>query len=164
MSKLLATWFYAGLLRPAPGTWGSLAALPFAVLLHAVGGFLALGVATVIVFFVGWWATTEVTRGQTDHDPGMVVIDEVVGQWITLMPLSYVLWSHGSAVTILPWPGLVGGFFLFRLFDILKPWPVSWADRKSTPFGVMFDDVLAGIMAAIVLTIAGYLAHGGFGG
>lgn len=164
MSKLLATWFYAGLLRPAPGTWGSLAALPFAVLLHAVGGFIALLGATVVIFFIGWWATTEVTRGQADHDPGMVVIDEVVGQWITLMPPSFALWSHGSTVTILPWPGLVGGFLLFRLFDILKPWPVNWADRKSTPFGVMFDDVLAGIMAACVLAVAGYLAHGGFGG
>lgn len=163
MSKIIATFFYAGYLRPAPGTWGSLAALPFAVLLHAVGGFPLLLMASIVVFFAGWWATAEVTRGQADHDPGMVVVDEVVGQWITLMPLSFVLWSHGSEVTILPWPGLVGGFFLFRLFDIWKPWPVRWADQKSTPFGVMFDDVLAGIMAAIVLAVAGYAAHGGFG-
>ncbi|WGI20342.1 phosphatidylglycerophosphatase A [Amylibacter sp. IMCC11727] len=162
MNKLIATWFYAGLLPKVPGTWGSAAALPFAVVLHALGGFPALLIGTIVVFFVGWWATAEVTRGQAEHDPGMVVIDEVAGQWITLMPLSYVLWSHGSSVTILPWPGLVGGFFLFRLFDILKPWPVSWADKKSTPFGVMFDDVLAGIMAAVVLSIGGYLAHGGF--
>ena len=90
------------------------------------------------------------------------MIDEVAGQWLTLLPLSFVLWFHGSSVSILPWPGLIGGFFLFRLFDILKPWPVSWADRKSTPFGVMFDDILAGLYAALLLTIAGYLAHGGF--
>ena len=164
MSKLLATWFYAGLLRPAPGTWGSLVAIPFAVLLHAVGGSIALFAATLVVFFIGWWATAKLTRGQLDHDPEIVVIDEVVGQWITLMPLSFALWLTGNAVTILPWPGLVGGFLLFRLFDILKPWPVSWADHKSTPFGVMFDDVLAGIMAAFVLSFAGYLAHGGLSG
>ena len=164
MSKLLATWFYVGLLSPAPGTLGSLAALPFAILLHAVCGFIALLTAILVVFFIGWWATAEVTHKQLDHDPGMVVIDEVVGQWITLMPLSLVLWWHGSALTILPWQGLIAGFLLFRLFDILKPWPVSWADRKATPFGVMFDDVLAGLMAACVLTFAGYLAHGGFGG
>ena len=164
MSKLLATWFYVGLMPFAPGTWGSAAALPFAVLLHAFGGFPALFIATIIVFFVGWWATAEVTQGQADHDPGMVVIDEVAGQWITLMPLSFVLWLHASTVVILPWPGLVGGFLLFRFFDILKPWPVSWADKKSTPFGVMFDDVLAGIYAAIVLMIAGYVVHQGFGG
>ncbi len=163
MSKMIATWFFVGLMRPAPGTWGSLAALPFAVAFHALGGFPLLLIATIAAFFIGWWATAEVTRGQADHDPGMVVIDEVVGQWITLMPLSLVLWLHGSAVTILPWPGLVGGFFLFRLFDIWKPWPVRWADQKSTPFGVMFDDVLAGLMAAIVLAVAGYAAHGGFG-
>lgn len=162
MTRLFATWFYAGLVPFAPGTWGSLAALPCAVLLHAVGGFPVLLAATIVVFFVGWWATTEETRGRDDHDPGEIVIDEVAGQWIALMPLSFVLWSHGSDVVILPWPGLVGSFLLFRLFDILKPWPVSWADKKSTPFGVMFDDVLAGIYAGLVLSVAGYLAHGGF--
>lgn len=162
MTRLLATWFYSGLLPYVPGTWGSAAALPFAVVLHALGGFPLLLLATVVVFFIGWWATTVETRGKENHDPGEIVIDEVAGQWLTLMPLSYVLWTHGSAVTILPWPGLVGGFILFRLFDILKPWPVSWADRKSTPFGVMFDDILAGIYAALVLSIGGYLAHGGF--
>lgn len=162
MTRLLATWFYTGLLPVVPGTWGSAAALPFAVVLHALGSFPLLLLATVFVFFTGWWATTVETRGKENHDPGEIVIDEVAGQWLTLMPLSYVLWSHGSAVTILPWPGLVGGFILFRLFDILKPWPVSWADRKSTPFGVMFDDILAGIYAALVLSIGGYLAHGGF--
>ncbi|WP_069299977.1 phosphatidylglycerophosphatase A family protein [Neptunicoccus sediminis] len=162
MTRFLATWFYSGLLPYVPGTWGSAAALPFAVVLHALGGFPLLLLATVVVFFTGWWATTVETRGKENHDPGEIVIDEVAGQWLTLMPLSYVLWSHGSAVTILPWPGLLGGFILFRLFDILKPWPVSWADRKSTPFGVMFDDILAGIFAALVLSIGGYLAHGGF--
>ncbi|GGA20624.1 phosphatidylglycerophosphatase A family protein [Neptunicoccus cionae] len=162
MTRFLATWFYSGLLPFVPGTWGSAAALPFAVILHALGGFPLLLIATIVVFFVGWWATTVETRGKENHDPGEIVIDEVAGQWLTLMPLSYVLWSHGSAVTILPWPGLLGGFILFRLFDILKPWPVSWADRKSTPFGVMFDDILAGIYAALLLSIGGYLAHGGF--
>ncbi|PLS20668.1 phosphatidylglycerophosphatase A family protein [Neptunicoccus cionae] len=162
MTRLLATWFYSGLLPLVPGTWGSAAALPFAVALHAQGSFPLLLLATVVVFFTGWWATTVETRGRENHDPGEIVIDEVAGQWLTLMPLSFVLWSHGSAVTILPWPGLVGGFILFRLFDILKPWPVSWADRKSTPFGVMFDDILAGIYAALVLSVGGYLAHGGF--
>ncbi|MBR9863908.1 MAG: phosphatidylglycerophosphatase A [Rhodobacteraceae bacterium] len=162
MTRLLATWFYTGLLPAVPGTWGSAAALPFAVVLHALGSFPLLLIVTIAVFFIGWWATTVETRGKENHDPGEIVIDEVAGQWLTLMPLSYVLWSHGSAVTILPWPGLVGGFILFRLFDILKPWPVSWADRKSTPFGVMFDDILAGIYAALVLSIGGYLAHGGF--
>ena len=162
MTRFLATWGYAGLLPFVPGTWGSAAALPFAALLHWLGSFPLLAGATVGVFFLGWWATAEETRGKDNHDPGEIVIDEVAGQWLTFLPLSYVLWTHGNTVGILPWPGIVGGFVLFRVFDILKPWPVSWADRKSTPFGVMFDDILAGIYAALVLTLAGYLAHGGF--
>jgi phosphatidylglycerophosphatase A len=162
MTRFLATWGYSGLLPYVPGTWGSAAALPFAVLLHALGGFPALAVGILVVFFVGWWATAQVTRGKDEHDPGEIVIDEVAGQWLTLLPLSYVLWSHGSMVTILPWPGLVAGFILFRIFDILKPWPVRWADDQSTPFGVMFDDILAGIYAGLCLSVAGYLAHGGF--
>lgn len=162
MTRFLTTWFYSGLLPFVPGTWGSAAALPFAVALHAIGSFPLLLSATVVVFFVGWWATAQETRGKENHDPGEIVIDEVAGQWLTLIPLSYVLWSHGSAVTILPWPGLVGGFILFRLFDILKPWPVSWADKKSTAFGVMFDDILAAIYAGLLLSLTGYIAHGGF--
>ena len=157
MSKIIATFFYTGLLPKAPGTWGSLAALPFAVILHIFGGFPALLCATLIIFFIGWWATIQETRGKENHDPGEIVIDEVVGQWIALMPFSYILWRHD--VPSLPWPGLVAAFIAFRLFDILKPWPVSWADRKNTAFGVMLDDVLAGILAAIVTVLAGMAYH-----
>jgi len=162
MTRFIATWFYSGLLRPAPGTWGTAASLPFAVVLHALGGFPALAIATLLVFCLGWWATAQETAGKEDHDPGEIVIDEVVGMWITLFPLSGTLWFLELEIPILPWPGLLGGFVLFRLFDILKPWPVSWADRKSTAFGVMFDDVLAGIYAAIFTTIAAGFAHGYF--
>ena len=91
MSKLIATFFYVGLLPYAPGTWGSLAALPFAWILHAWGGFSALLIAAFIVFFIGWWATIQETKGQENHDPGEIVIDEVAGQWITLLPASYML-------------------------------------------------------------------------
>jgi phosphatidylglycerophosphatase A len=162
MSKLIATFFYVGLLPKAPGTWGSLAALPFAVVLHALGGFPALLAATLVIFFIGWWATAQETKGSENHDPGEIVIDEVVGQWITFFPISSMLWYHEIPILILPWPGLIAGFILFRLFDIFKPWPVSWADRKETAFGVMFDDVLAGIMAAIVTAILGGIAHSFF--
>lgn len=162
MSKFIATFGYVGLLPKAPGTWGSLAALPFAVLIHALGGFPALFIATVLVFFLGWWATEVETRGAADHDPSEIVIDEVAGQWIALFPLSGGLWMMNSSLAFLPWPGLVFGFVFFRLFDIWKPWPVSWADKKSTPLGVMLDDVLAGIMAAVVVSILGGLAHGYF--
>ena len=162
MTRFITSWFYSGLLPWFPGTWGSAAALPFAVLLHAIGGFPLLLIATVLTFFIGWWATIQETAGKENHDPGEIVIDEVVGMWITMFPLSATLWYLELEITFLPWPGLVGGFFFFRLFDILKPWPVSWADRKPTAFGVMFDDVLAGVYAAICTTILGGLAHGYF--
>jgi len=160
MSHLIATFFYVGRLPWAPGTFGSLAALPFAYLLHRYAGFPLFALATLVVFFLGWWATFEDTKGKENHDPGEIVIDEVAGQWIALWPLSFGLWHAGVDPAIFPYPGWIAGFVLFRLFDILKPWPVSWADRKDTAFGVMFDDVLAGIMAAIVVAILAAIAHG----
>lgn len=162
MTRLIATFFYVGRLPQAPGTWGSLAALPCAVLLHALGGFSFLFLATLLVFFIGWWATAQETKGSEDHDPSEIVIDEVAGQWVALFTLSGGLWWMGIDLLILPWPGLLAGFILFRLFDIFKPFPVSWADNQHTPFGVMFDDILAGLMAAIVTAILGGLAHGFF--
>ncbi|PCH93463.1 MAG: phosphatidylglycerophosphatase A [Rhodobacteraceae bacterium] len=160
MTRFIATFFYVGLLPRAPGTWGSLAALPLAVALHAYGSFPALLVATVLIFFLGWWATHQETKDSTDHDPSEIVIDEVAGQWVTLLPTSFVFWHWGISTAILPWPALLAGFILFRLFDIFKPWPVSWADRKETAFGVMFDDILAGILAAIVSVLLAALYHG----
>ncbi len=159
MSKLIATFFYVGLLRPAPGTWGSAAAIPVGYLIHVAGGFPALLAATIAVFFIGWWATMVETRGKENHDPSEIVIDEVAGQWIALLPLSGGLWHAGMDPWLFPYPGWVGAFLMFRLFDIWKPGPVGWADRKSTAFGVMFDDVIAGLMAAIVVTVAAVISH-----
>lgn len=159
MSKLIATFFYVGLMRPAPGTWGSAAAIPVGYLIHVAGGFPALLMATIAVFFIGWWATLNETRGKEDHDPSEIVIDEVAGQWIALLPLSGGLWHAGMDPWLFPYPGWIGAFLIFRLFDIWKPGPVGWADRKSTAFGVMFDDVIAGVMAAIVVSLAAFISH-----
>lgn len=161
MSRFLATYFYIGLLRPAPGTWGSAAAIPAAWVIHSLWGFPAFAAATVLVFFVGWWATANATRGKDDHDPSEIVIDEVVGQWIALWPLSAGLWHMGADAWVFPYPGWVVGFLMFRLFDIWKPGPVGWADRRNDAFGVMFDDVIAGVMAAIVVFAAAAFAHKG---
>lgn len=160
MSRAIATVGFIGLLRPAPGTWGSAAAIPLAWGLHWAGGFPLLALASVVVFFVGWWATAQATRGQADHDPSEIVIDEVVGQWIALWPLSLGLWHAGAVGHVFPWPGWVGGFLMFRLFDIWKPGPVGWMDRRSDAFGVMADDVVAGVLAAIVVALAAGVAHG----
>ena len=91
MTRTISTFFFVGLLPKAPGTWGSLAALPLAYILHLIGGFWLFFAATVIMFFVGWWATSKETAGKENHDPGEIVIDEVVGQWITLFPVSLAL-------------------------------------------------------------------------
>ncbi|PWE33145.1 phosphatidylglycerophosphatase A [Maritimibacter sp. 55A14] len=159
MSRLVATFFYVGHLRPAPGTWGSLAALPAAWVLHGLGGFPLLLLATLAVLPLGWWATEAWTRGKADHDPSEVVIDEVAGQWIALLPVSAGAWHTGAEVTQL-WPGILGAFLFFRLFDITKWGPVGRADRRADALGVMLDDVIAGIMAAIVVAVLAALAHG----
>lgn len=102
------------------------------------------------------------TAGKDDHDPSEIVIDEVAGQFIALWAISYPSWVHGIDITAL-WPGWVAGFVLFRLFDITKPGPVGWADRRGDPMGVMLDDVIAGVFAAIgVLVLAG-ISHGVLG-
>jgi phosphatidylglycerophosphatase A len=161
-ATLIGTVAGVGYLRPAPGTWGSLAALPLAFGLHLLGGFPLLALATLVVCIAGYWATAEMTRGQANHDPSEIVIDEVVGQWLAIWAISYPAWAHGIAISAL-WPGWVAAFALFRLFDIWKPGPVGWADRKTGPMGVMLDDVIAGILAALgVAALAGF-SHGVLG-
>ena len=86
------------------------------------------------------------------------MIDEVAGQWVALFPVSYGAMFAGVPITAL-WPGWVVGFLAFRLFDILKPGPVGWADRRDDPLGVMLDDVIAGALAALVVAISGALYH-----
>lgn len=163
MSRLIATFFCVGLLPAAPGTWGSAAAIPAAWAIHGLGGFPALLVASVAVTLIGWWATAAATRGADDHDPGEIVIDEVAGMWIALLPLSAGLWFAGAAPWVFPWPGWVAAFALFRLFDIRKPGPVGWADRRNDALGVMLDDVIAGVFAAIGVALLAALAHGVIG-
>jgi len=158
MSRLIATFFGVGNLRPAPGTWGSLAALPVAYLIHLLGGFPLFAVATVAVFAIGWWATTRETQGKAEHDPSEIVIDEVAGQWIALWPVSAGAWHVGADMLAL-YPGWIMAVALFRLFDIWKPGPVGWADRRPDAFGVMMDDVIAGSMAAVLVALSAALAH-----
>lgn len=160
MIRIITTLAYVGRLPVAPGTFGSAAALPLAYLLHRFLGFPAFAAVTVLVFLLGWWATAKHTKGSDNHDPGEIVIDEVVGQWIALWPLSFGLWHAGADPAIFPYPGWVAGFLLFRLFDITKPWIIGWADRQHSAFGVMFDDVLAGVFAAICVAILAAIAHG----
>ncbi|QIE44417.1 phosphatidylglycerophosphatase A [Pseudohalocynthiibacter aestuariivivens] len=162
IAALIATVCGVGHLRPAPGTWGSLAALPLGWLIHVIGGPWLLLIAIISGFIKGVWATTQVTRGSDDHDPSEIVIDEVVGQWIALLPLSFGAWHAGASITAL-WPGWIAAFALFRLFDIAKPGPVGWADRRGDPLGVMLDDVIAGIFAAVGVILFAAISHGVLG-
>ena len=136
---LIATWFGSGLMAGAPGTWGSLAALPFAALLVVHGGPLALALATVVAFVLGIWASGRYARASRESDPGNVVIDEVAGQWLALLPAA------------LDWRVYLIGFLAFRLFDIAKLWPANWLDRRvKGALGIMVDDIAAGLYAAAV--------------
>lgn len=140
---VLATWFGAGLSPKAPGTAGSVAALPFAWVILQMTGWPGLLLATVIVFFVGLWASNGYTTLSGDEDPGPVVIDEVAGQWLVL------------CVVPLEWPWFLAGFVLFRIFDIFKPWPVGWLDRHvKGAMGIMIDDIAAGLYAMAILYAA----------
>jgi phosphatidylglycerophosphatase A len=146
---------------PAPGTFGSLAALPLAWALHAAGGIALLVTATAAIWVLGWWASVEYleTSGQSDGDPPEVVIDEVAGQLIALWPLSWGLAMAGAGPGVWPWPGWVGGFLMFRFFDITKVWPVGLANRPGA-FMLMLDDVVAGLLAGAVMLLGAAIAHG----
>lgn len=140
IARWIATWFHIGHLPKAPGTFGSIAALPFAWAFTALGGPWLLFLAALLVFIAGLWAAKLYMGEVGEHDPGAVVVDEVVGQWLTLLiapltPLAYLL-----------------GLLAFRLFDILKPWPIGWLDRQVPgALGVMIDDVVAALYAGILL-------------
>ena len=137
---LLCTWFGSGLLPKLPGTWGSAAALPFAVAIQWAFGSLGLAVAAVLVFIAGCFASGPFSRMAGVKDPGAIVVDEVAAQWavLTVVPLDPTLY--------------IAGFLFFRVADIAKPWPASWCDRRlAGGFGVMADDMVAGLYAALAL-------------
>ena len=142
VSWILATWFGSGLSPKAPGTCGSLFALPI-VAVGYIWGLPAYLIFLTVLFVVGWLAARIVLKSQTELDPGFVVIDEVVGQGLTFSLIIGLGFS---------WIYLFLGFLLFRLFDIVKIWPASYFDGSvHNAFGVMMDDVVAGLYAALIL-------------
>lgn len=148
MSHIIATFFYIGHLRPAPGSWGSLAALLSGAGLIYSMGLIGLGVGIFLACLLGYWATAQETADQYDHDPSEIVIDEVAGQWIALLPLAIWPLPFDSAAVY-----YLFGFVAFRIFDITKPGLVGWADLLVGPLGVMLDDVIAGVMAAAAMAL-----------
>jgi phosphatidylglycerophosphatase A len=141
----IASGFGAGLSPFASGTVGSAVALIPWIALRELDWPLYL-LAIAAAFVVGVWASDIVIRKLGVEDPGVIVWDEFVGQWIALLPL---------AVAPRSWAWVVAAFVLFRVFDVWKPWPASWADRVvKGGFGAMLDDVIAGAYAALVLALA----------
>jgi phosphatidylglycerophosphatase A len=146
---VLATWFGAGLMKPGPGTYGSVAAVLLwygaahglhpSVMVLAVGTAVAAAVATLI----GIPAATIVAREAGREDPGFVVIDEVAGQWIALIAMRPD-WQHAVLALV-----------LFRLFDIWKPWPIRRLEELPEGTGIMLDDVAAGVLALVVGLVVG---------
>lgn len=147
VSFIFATWFGVGYFPVASGTAGSLAALPPAFLAIHLGGWAALIALAAIVYIVGTFASNGVLK-YSEHDPSFIVIDEVAGQLITFIPVAGLLATRGIG----GWWIYAAGFLLFRLFDITKPWPAGYLDRRVlNANGVMLDDVAAGLYAAAVL-------------
>ena len=156
---LIASGLGSGFSRVAPGTVGSLAALLPGILLSA---HLALLLPCIVCACVaGLWAIPRASGG-ADH--GWVVIDEVVGQWITLLgvPALERPLRPGAPAWIIDWSGaawLAAAFLMFRLLDIVKPGPIGVLDRRHDAFGVMADDVAAGLLGALLLGAARLVLH-----
>ncbi|WP_371377799.1 phosphatidylglycerophosphatase A [Thalassotalea aquiviva] len=135
----LALGFGSGLSPKAPGTMGTLVAIP----LFYFCSFLSLNafiVLTLAMSILGVWICEKASNDAGVHDHGAIVWDEIVGYFITMIAIPVSIET------------LVVGFLLFRLFDIVKPWPISWADRKiSGGLGIMVDDIIAGILACTIM-------------
>jgi len=140
-SGFLAFGFGSGLSPVAPGTMGTLVAIPFIFALKPLGN-AGFWVALLLLFLLGVRLCGQVSRKLGVHDHGGIVWDEMVGYWLSV------------AFVPLQWPWLLAAFLLFRFFDILKPWPIRQLDKKvSGGFGIMIDDVVAALFTVIILAV-----------
>jgi phosphatidylglycerophosphatase A len=148
VALIIATWFGCGYVPWGPGTAGSLAAVGIAAALHAFAGIGRLRLLALVLLLlpVAVWASTQAARILQCEDPGQVVIDEVLGQWLTLVGAAAVNWKS-----------LAIGFVLFRIFDIWKPWPVREFEKLPGGAGIVADDLAAGVYGALILYIGGRL-------
>jgi len=146
LADLVSTWFGCGYSPKAPGTAGSLAALAIAIVLHEYAGFgpWHFAVLAAVVFVPAVWAAGVTARASGLKDPQFVVIDEVIGLWISL-----------AGAHAYNWKSYLAAFALFRLFDIWKPPPVRQLEALPGGWGINLDDVMAGVYAALVLWAAG---------
>lgn len=154
---ILATGFGSGLIKPAPGTWGTLAA---AIIYFFALSKLSLPVfygVTLVSILIGGYICGKTASDCGTHDHGSIVWDEFAGLWLTLAIVSYYLATTGTDSVHLYWQ--IAAFIWFRVFDIAKPFPIGWLDKKvSGGTGIMLDDLIAGLYAAgiVILTIKAY--------
>ena len=151
LNKLVSTFFYVGFLRPAPGTWGSIAALILAYVLLITIGLFTFCLILLCTILVGFWSTKNyIEQNSEKSDPSEVVIDEVIGQWVAVLPIGFTL-----KITELSdkeiWLVWIWAFVSFRFFDIIKLGLVGWADNLGGALGVLLDDILAGIAAGLTV-------------
>jgi len=142
LAGFFALGFGSGLSPRAPGTMGSLAAIPLALLMLTLSP-LVYSLVLLVAFIFGIYCCGETSRRMSVQDPGAIVWDEIVAMWLVLafVPASWAWW--------------LSAFLLFRLFDIAKPWPIRWLDHSvKGGFGIMLDDILAAIYAIVVLQLA----------
>jgi phosphatidylglycerophosphatase A len=148
VTTLVSTWFGVGFLPIAPGTWGSLAAIPIVhLVVTAWGAWSLLGFALGVAA-IGVHASGETARLRGVKDPSEVVVDEVAGQAIALLPV-YALVPPGAVV--LRVGTVLLAFLLFRILDVWKPGPIGWLERLPGGFGIMADDLLGGAVAAAMV-------------
>ena len=153
MNKILISVFYVGFIRFAPGTFGSLVGVLIGLLVQKFSGFPGLLLLITSLFVAGWISSKiYLANNIGKKDPQEVVIDEVVGQLVSYTPISFYIWlnSESTDSQLHLWPL---AFVLFRMFDIWKPWPISWADKLDSALGIMLDDLLAGLYSAILISL-----------
>ncbi len=148
LANLISTWFGCGYSPAAPGTAGSAAAIAIAVALHHYAGFgrWHFPILAVVLFAPAVWAATLTARAVGKKDPSIVVVDEVIGQWISL-----------AGIRDFNWKTWLAAFILFRLFDIWKPPPVRQLEALPEGWGINADDAMAGVYAALVLLLASWV-------
>ncbi len=156
VTTLVSTWFGAGFLPIAPGTWGSLATIPVAHLIVLLWGVWGLAGFALGVAIVGTHASGETARLRGVKDPSEVVVDEVAGQSLALLPV-YALVPPDAVVLRIG--TILLAFLLFRILDVWKPGPIGWLERLPGGFGIMADDLLGGAVAAAMVA-AGLLLKG----
>ena len=153
LNKLISTFFYTGFLRPAPGTWGSVAGMILAFILLNTIDLFTFCLILLFTTLVGFWATKNYIQHNSEKsDPSEVVIDEVIGQWIAVLPIGFTLTVNEFSSKEL-WLVWLWAFVSFRFFDIIKLGLVGWADDLGGALGVLLDDILAGFAAGLTVIV-----------